>query len=154
MLDCCGCGFCVEAIPSKNFSRLMKKNIRHRHWREGKKQPKDRVFSRVLRDSTPRFASRFTFFCDFYFLTSLLLPKWSSDLKYGPCPPAPDFGSRVSGTVKVASCKPRSASSSRIFGHWRIIKLQKFFWSHWSHFWRKKCHYWRNLSLSLWDLFF
>ena len=39
------------------------------------------------------------FFYDFYFRTSLLLPKWSNDLKYGPCPPARDFGSRVSGLV-------------------------------------------------------
>ena len=39
------------------------------------------------------------FFYDFIYLTSLLLPKWSGDLKYGPCPPAPDFGSRVSGLV-------------------------------------------------------
>ena len=39
------------------------------------------------------------FFYDFIFLTSLLLPKWSGDLKYGPCPPARDFGSRVSGLV-------------------------------------------------------
>ena len=38
-------------------------------------------------------------FCDFQFWTSLLLPKWSSDLKYGTCPPARDFGSRVSGLV-------------------------------------------------------
>ena len=55
------------------------------------------VFSRVLRDSTPRFVRQsvgwsvgrsvtFYFFYDFYFLTSLLLPKWSDDLKYGPCP--------------------------------------------------------------------
>ena len=43
------------------------------------------------------------FFYDFYFWTSLLLPKWSSDLKYGPCPPARDFGSRVSGLVFVQS---------------------------------------------------
>ena len=62
------------------------------------------IFSRVLRDSTPRFVRRlvgwfvtFYFFYDFYFLTSLLLPKWSGDLKYGPCPPARDLGSRVSG---------------------------------------------------------
>merc|ERR1712121_522024 len=41
----------------------------------------------------------FYFFYDYYFWTSLLLPKWSSDLKYGPCPPARDFGSRVSGLV-------------------------------------------------------
>ena len=48
-------------------------------------------FSRVLRDSTPRFVgpsigpsvrpSHFTFFLRS--LASLLLPKWSSDLKYG-----------------------------------------------------------------------
>ena len=38
------------------------------------------------------------FFYDFYFWTSLLLPKWSSDLKYGPCPPT-CFGSRVSGLI-------------------------------------------------------
>ena len=41
----------------------------------------------------------FYFFYEFYFWTSLLLPKWSGDLKYGPCPPARDFGSRVSGLV-------------------------------------------------------
>ena len=29
----------------------------------------------------------------------MLLPKWSGDLKYGPCPPARDFGSRVSRLV-------------------------------------------------------
>ena len=45
--------------------------------------------------------SRFTFFYDFISLTSLLLPKWSGDLKYDPCPPARDFGSRVSGLVIV-----------------------------------------------------
>ena len=43
--------------------------------------------------------SHFTFFYDFISLTSLLLPKRSGDLKYGPCPPARDFGSRVSGLV-------------------------------------------------------
>ena len=31
----------------------------------------------------------------------LLLPTWSGDLKYGPCPPARDFGSRVSGLVHL-----------------------------------------------------
>ena len=36
------------------------------------------------------------FFYDFYVWTSPLLPKWSSDLKYGPCPPAYNFGSRAS----------------------------------------------------------
>ena len=39
------------------------------------------------------------FFYDSISLTSLLLPKWSSDLKFGPCPPARDFGSRVSSLV-------------------------------------------------------
>ena len=39
------------------------------------------------------------FFYDFISLTSLLLPKWSGDLKYGPCPSARDFSSRVSGLV-------------------------------------------------------
>jgi len=45
----------------------------------------------------------FYFFLRFYSLTSQLLPKWSSDLKCGPCPPARDFGSRVSGLVKSGS---------------------------------------------------
>ena len=41
------------------------------------------------------------FFYDFISLTSLLLPKWSGDLKNGPCPPARDFGRRVSGLVFI-----------------------------------------------------
>ena len=41
------------------------------------------------------------FLYDFYFWTSLLVPKWSCDLKYGPCPPARDFGSRVSRLVLI-----------------------------------------------------
>ena len=68
------------------------------------------IFSRALRDSTPRFVRpsvgrsvcrsvKLYFFYDFYFLSIQLLPKWSSDLKYGPCPPARDWGSRVSGLV-------------------------------------------------------
>ena len=44
------------------------------------------------------------FFHDIYFSTSLLLPKWSSDLKCGPCPPTRDLGSGVSGLVQVKSC--------------------------------------------------
>ena len=32
-------------------------------------------------------------------LASLLLSKWSSDLKYSPCPPTCDWGSRVSDLV-------------------------------------------------------
>ena len=43
--------------------------------------------------------SHFTFFGFLRFLASLLLPKWWSDLNYGPCPPARDWGSRVSGLV-------------------------------------------------------
>ena len=70
------------------------------------------VFSRVLCDSTPRFVRRLVgwsvgwsvghtllFFYVFYSLTILLLPKYSGELKYGPCPPARDWGSRVSGLV-------------------------------------------------------
>ena len=37
-----------------------------------------------------------------YFLTPLLLPKLSSDLKYSLCPPARDWGSRVTGLVLLA----------------------------------------------------
>ena len=63
------------------------------------------MFLSRARDSTTRFVRRsvgwshFTFFYDFIFFTSLLLPKWSGDLIYGPCPPTRDFGSRVSGLV-------------------------------------------------------
>ena len=65
------------------------------------------VSSRVLRDSTPSFVglsvrpsvrpSNFTFSALMGFLALLLLPKCSADLNYGPCPPARDWGSRVSG---------------------------------------------------------
>ena len=41
------------------------------------------------------------FFLWFYFFDLTDLPKWSSDLKYGPCPPARDWGSRVSGLVHL-----------------------------------------------------
>ena len=41
------------------------------------------------------------FFYDFISLTSLLLPKWPGDLKYGPWPPARDFDSRVSSLVFI-----------------------------------------------------
>ena len=66
-------------------------------------------FSRVLRDFTPRFVgpsvgpsvrpSHFTFSALMGVLALLLLPKCSTDLNYGPCPPARDWGSRVSGLV-------------------------------------------------------
>ena len=43
------------------------------------------------------------FFYVFYSLTILLLPK------YGPCPPARDWGSRVSGLVEeIFSCQKDS----------------------------------------------
>ena len=44
---------------------------------------------------------RHTYFFVFFLwsLASQLLPKWSSDLKYIPCPPARDWGSCVSGLV-------------------------------------------------------
>ena len=35
------------------------------------------------------------------FFTSLPLPKWSCDLVNGPCSPARDLGSRVSGLVII-----------------------------------------------------
>ena len=50
-------------------------------------------------------------------LCALLLPKWSGDLKYGPCPPARDFGSRVSGLVMIA----RLTTSSLI----RVVAFSK-----------------------------
>ena len=67
--------------------------------------------------STPRFVgllvhwsvgwsvnpSNFTFSVFLLSLASTLLPKWLSDLEYGPCPPARDWGSRVSGLV---FCRP------------------------------------------------
>ena len=61
--------------------------------------------------------SHFTFFYDFVSLTLLLLPKWSGDLEYGPCPPARDFGSRVSGLgiLTKALTKTDSPHISYIF---------------------------------------
>ena len=69
------------------------------------------IFCHVLRDYTPLCwsvgpsvgplvgLSPFTFFVFLRSLASLLLPKWCIDLNYGPCPPARDWGSRVSGLV-------------------------------------------------------
>ena len=75
------------------------------------------LFSRVLRDATPRFVglsvgpsvrplvrpsvrpSHFTFSALMGVLALLLLPKCSTDLNYDPCPPARDWGSRVSDLV-------------------------------------------------------
>ena len=45
----------------------------------------------------------FYFFYEF-FMEPLLLPKWTSDLKYGSCPPSHHFSSSVSGLVTFISC--------------------------------------------------
>ena len=56
------------------------------------------------------------FFCFFSrSLFSLLLPKWSSDLKYSPCPPTCDWGSRVSGLVGLRKASILIISLIRIF---------------------------------------
>ena len=64
-----------------------------------------RVVESHARDLTTRFVSRSVgytlLFCNFISLSLLLLPKWSGDLKHGPCPPTRDFGSRVSGLVHL-----------------------------------------------------
>ena len=66
---------------------------------------KKRVF--IVGYSTPRSVSPSFCLSHFYFaalmgvLALLLLPKCSTDLNYGPCPPARDWGSRVSGLVVV-----------------------------------------------------
>ena len=80
-------------------------------WTSRTVRPQSRVFSRVhdtlqsalffrwsVSWSVGRSVTHY-FFYDLISLTSLLLPKWSSDLKYSPCLPARDFGSRVSGLV-------------------------------------------------------
>ena len=51
--------------------------------------------------------SRFTSFYDFISVTSQLLPEWSSALKYGPCPPTRNIGSRVSGLVFFISSRKK-----------------------------------------------
>ena len=59
-----------------------------------RQKPMSEIFSRVHATLQPALSvgwsvgrSHFTFFYDLVSLTSLLLPKWSGDLKYGPCPP-------------------------------------------------------------------
>ena len=68
------------------------------------------------------------FFYDFISLTSLLLPKWSCDLKYGPCPPAREFGSHVSGLVlflfvHLQRPSERPSCSSEWRGYWLLHKM-------------------------------
>ena len=68
------------------------------------------------RDFTTRFVRRSVgqlvgrsvtlyFFNDLISLTSLLLPKWFGDIKYSTCPPARDFGSRISDLVENKQCE-------------------------------------------------
>ena len=54
--------------------------------------------------SVGRSVGQILLFYVFYFLASLLLPKWSSDLKHGSCPPACHWGSHVSGLVFLLTC--------------------------------------------------
>ena len=67
--------------------------------------------------SVGRSVGHILLFYEFYSLTLLLLPKWSVDLKYGPCPPARDWGSRVSGLVLNGT--------SRIFLYLFTWKIQR-----------------------------
>ena len=98
-----------ETEKSTCYRRIKNSRARHGHFfavaDDGEKSI-SMFFSRVLRDPTPRFVGpsvRHTllFFVFLGFLASLLLPKWSGNLNYGPCPPARDWGSRVSGLVFI-----------------------------------------------------
>ena len=69
---------------------------------------KPKHFSRVhatlqpalsVRWSVVRGLTHFTFSAFLRFLAILLLHKCSADIKYGPCPLARDWGSRVSGLI-------------------------------------------------------
>ena len=70
---------------------------------------------------------------EFHFWTSLLLPKWSGDLKYGPCPPARDLGSRVSGLVCNNDSKNENFNSLQKYGvqpiKWKGILHRLTIWS-------------------------
>ena len=92
------CLFPVKRIPLTLFTRFMRK---HKNFLKWTISPEYQLISRVLRDSAPRFVRppHFTFFGCLRFLASPLLPKWSGDLNYGPCPPVRDWGSRVSDLV-------------------------------------------------------
>ena len=57
------------------------------------------ILSHMLRHSILLCWSHLTFFWFLGFLASPILPNWSGDLNYGPCPPARDWGSRVSGLI-------------------------------------------------------
>ena len=76
-------------------------------WDQDIRHNNDLIFSRMRATLQPTwFISRsvsrlitFYFFLWFLSVTSLLLPKWSSDLKCGPCPHKCNIGSRVCGLV-------------------------------------------------------
>ena len=102
---------CGVACPRLKFSPKKRKNEKENIRAFLAAFVTDSLFSRVHATLQPALSvgrsvglsvgpSHFTFFYDFISLTSLLLPKWSGDLKYGPCPPARDFGSHVSGLVE------------------------------------------------------
>ena len=61
--------------------------------------------------------SHFTFSALMGFFALLLLPKCSIDLNYGPCPPARDWGSRVSGLVLVLFCLSKKYSILSMSNH-------------------------------------
>ena len=77
--------------------------------------------------------SHFTFWV-FAVLASLLLPKWSGDLNYGPCPPARGWGSRVSGLVfycalihefSHSNSLGLQASVCKIYSQIRVVTVNK-----------------------------
>ena len=119
-------------------------------------------FSHVLRDSTPRFVgpsvhpsvrpsvhpsvslSHFIFWGFLWFSAVLLLPKWSGDLNYGPCSPARNWGSRVSGLVF-------SIQDPALLIHGETRQSGKSFWSHsfkvFTNKWKPTLIVWKNI----WD---
>ena len=115
------------------------------------------IFSRVQRDSTPRFVGRSVgllvtlyFIYDFYTWTSLLLPKWSRDLKYGLCPPACNFHSRVTGLVHMHSCV-RSLFAKRVCACARMLLSTDQSWktktTRWSRSTTKHCLFFSSLII-------
>ena len=67
------------------------------------------LFSHMLCDFSPHFVHPSVHLL----VGCLLLPKWSSDLKYGSCPPARDLGSCVFSLV-VKRCALSSCISSSV----------------------------------------
>ena len=91
------------------------------------------IVSCVQRVSTPFYPSVHPSLCPsihlsvypsvffFYSLTSPLQPKCSGDLKYGPFPPARDWGSRVSGLVAVLTTKLQALNFFRIPSSYQFV---------------------------------